>query len=187
MGDTPTYTLSITGEGLSLEREVDQATALAVVNLVLTGQKPQIPTQHIEALAPRPAGIPHPAVAAQGQAPSPPVSVKEYTHELGAQNNADFILAFAAYITSREGRERFTRDELKSFFPKAGEPVPKNYTRDFGNTVDWGWVAEDHEQPGQWYITRAGTNALENQFAKETRKTTRARRRSKPTEVSETE
>src|SRR5690606_38433132 len=84
-----------------------------------------------------------------------------------AKRNPDKILAIAAFLREATGAEDFSADEIKAYFPKAGEKVPANYNRDFKWVISSGWMAENHQQPDRFYITNTGRRALSEKFPKE--------------------
>lgn len=156
----PTVKLTLNGAGLSFERDLPQEAALAVINVVMGSQS-----------APRASSIaahpPADRVTSQ--------SLREYMAEVEASRNPEKILAIGAYLMA-SGQDAFTRDQVKSQFQSAGEPVPGNYPRDFTLTVAAGWIAERPGSPGQYYVTNTGRKALNDQFPKDTRRSiTRAR------------
>lgn len=173
------FKLTISGNGLSLDQEVDQATALSIMNIALGGQAcVQAPIN--AAPTSEHTSPPKQVQSAAPERATPPQSLREHVHDLGPRTNPDIILSIASFITKRDHRDHFTKDEIKALFPKAGEALPKNYSRDFNNVGEWGWIAEDPERDGHWYITTTGEAALDTGFSREARKTTsRARRRPK--------
>src|SRR4029079_17260039 len=84
-----TYELSLKGEGITVDRHVDEAIALQVLAIVMggaaaaggTGQQPGKPTQVLPG-----------ATSAQ--------SLREYLDEADPKRNVDTILAIAAYLNS---------------------------------------------------------------------------------------
>lgn len=164
----PIVKLTLHGAGLSFERDLPQETALAVINVVMGGQT-----------TPRTSPIVAHPPAGRGTSQS----LREYMAEVEASRNPEKILAIGAYLIA-SGQEGFTRDQVKSQFQSAGEPVPGNYPRDFTLTVAAGWIAERPGSPGQYYVTNTGQKALDERFPKDTRRSiTRARqprRRGRP-------
>lgn len=169
----PEYDLTLKGAGLTIERKVTESIALAVVSLVMGGDGSRLAPRRGAAAFP---GNPAASASVQGQA----MTVGEYLSEVEAKRNPDKILAFGAYLMDEMGRETFTRDELRSMFQKAAEPVPGNFHRDFTWAVQNRWLGEQTDAPGAYYVTKTGRTALGNKFAAEvkasTKLTTRRRR-----------
>jgi hypothetical protein len=90
--------------------------------------------------------------------------------EVNATRNVEKILTIANFI-EKQG-ETVTRDAIKTRFRDAAEPVPGNYPRDFRWTVKNGWLARVAGSPGEFYVTEAGHNAIEERFSAEIRKKT---------------
>lgn len=163
----PTYDLSLKGAGLTIERKIPESLALSVVALIMGGDGSR--------LAPRrgPATPAGGAGAGQGLG----TTVGEYLTEVEAKRNPDKILAFGAYLMDEMGRETFTRDEVRSMFQKAAEPVPGNFHRDFTWAVQNRWLGEQPGTPGAYYVTKTGRTALGNKFAAEVKASTKLPRR----------
>jgi hypothetical protein len=68
--------------------------------------------------------------------------------------------------------ETFTPDDVKKEFRNAAEPVPGNYARDWAWVVSNGWIAKSDE-PGEFYITIRGREALTQKFSADVKKATK--------------
>jgi len=178
-----TFDLSLSGSGIKLERKVGQAAALQILAIAMGsgGESASAPLALGALTQPQP-------THARGGAR---VSVREYLAEVGAKRNPDKILAIGKYLVEFRGQESFTSNDVKGQFRLAGEALPANYPRDFRWTVTNGWISEDHQAPGQYYVTGTGDEALESKFAKEIKKKTSlssgTRRRRKKKTTGETE
>jgi hypothetical protein len=159
-GSAPKYALSLKGEGMALEREIDQGTALEVVALVMSGAG-TLPVND--------------SIVIKHQVPRPRQggrqSLREYLDEVGANRNPDKIVSIAKYISDETGRN-FTRNDVKGRFQDAAEPVPGNFGRDYQWTVRNGWIAPVPGAKGDFYVTDAGTKAIEAKFSAEIKKKT---------------
>ena len=156
----PDYKLSLDGNGITVERQVPESVARAIIALVMGGS-PVIGVP----MAPQTAGFPGTRTVASGAAAQ---SVREYLDDTDAKRNPDKIVAVAGYLKS-QGTVSFTRDDVKQQFPKAGESIPGNYARDFALAVSTGWIAE-HGNTGSFYITSKGEKAIENGFGDKIRR-----------------
>src|SRR5438309_700004 len=115
-GETgPTFKLSLTGEGVTVEREVAGDVARDIIAVVLGGGIPR--------------GVRSTAPSATG------LSIREFIDETGAKKNPQIVTAIGQYLIDHEGQERFTRGDLKARFAQAGEPMPANLSRDVALAV----------------------------------------------------
>lgn len=96
--------------------------------------------------------------------PVRPVSLIELMQEKQPRTNVEKIALFAYYREKHEGKPRFARADLESYFAKARELPPANFDRDFANTVKNAWI---HEDENQSYITSKGIEAVESGFPSE--------------------
>jgi hypothetical protein len=153
----PMYDLSLQGNGVTVEREIPESIARMIVTLVMGGAAMSPIVGRMASSAGGTTGIEAPG------APESRQSVREFLNQVGPKRNADTITAIAAYLKN-SGQESFTRDQVKDYFRKAGEPSPSNYNRDFADALSTGWIAEDHTNVGSYYITASGEDALRSGF-----------------------
>lgn len=143
------YKLTLMGSGISIDREIDQATAERVVQAVFG-------THQMES-----------SQALRGpdqQNDVQPLSLREVLEESGARTIPEKIVVIGAYLRDQHAEGSFTREDNKGKFRTAGEPAPANYPRDFSKAIHAGWIAEDHQNPGQFYVTRRGDEILSKRF-----------------------
>jgi hypothetical protein len=153
----PTYSLTLKGEGISVSREVDQAVARSILEIVLGGD---------------------PEAAATGEHPKSPgvkggrnrVSLREFLDGSEAKRMPDKIVTIGEYLISQAGQEDFTGDDVRERFRAAGEVPPANFGRDFKWTISNGWVAEDPKKAGHYYVTQTGKTAIQGKFSGEIKK-----------------
>ena len=157
------YALSLTGDGISVQRQVPLSVALQIVSLAMGGID-----QNSRSSAQRP-------VSPQRRA-NPAVAIREFLDDVSAKRNPDKITAMAVYLRDHLGRESFSRDDVKALFRKAGEAAPANYARDFGVALSSGWIAEDHAASGEYYVTKSGDDALAERFAAKPARSKRKRK-----------
>jgi hypothetical protein len=154
------FSLSLSGDGINIEREIDREVALQVINVVLGvgGQRGSV------AINPEsPAAQLHAAV---------PLSLREYLDDVKAVRKPDQIVTIGHFICEHEHAGDFGRDDIRSRFASAREPLPANFSRDFAWTVKNGWVAEVHGKKDRYYVTSKGIQAVESHFSQETKKAT---------------
>ena len=115
----------------------------------------------------------HPAPA-ETRTSSRPLSIRELMQDKKPSTNMERIALFAYYREKYEGTSRFSRGDLEKYFAKARENPPKNYDRDFNNTVLKGWIHEDGEES---YITSKGLEAVESAFSEAGSKSSQPRKK----------
>ena len=150
------YRLTISGGGINVERLINGQTLAAVMASVMGADQPVVPAS----LA---GGVSPPLVDDSKVR----VSLREFLDEVHAKRKPDQIVAIGHYIMQFEGQVDFSRDEVKSQFSVAREPMPANFSRDFGVAEKKGMIAKVHAREGRYYVTNTGTGAIENKFAKE--------------------
>lgn len=163
---TPSYKLRLEGEGITLNRELTEEVALAVINVALGGAPTAAPS-------PRTGGAggaaATPARASSGETPG------EFIESLSATTNGEKIVAFGAFLHDDRGQADFTREDIKAMFRAAHESPPANFPRDFRAALASNEIAEEGSTE-RYFVTKTGRKALENKFAAP-RTTRRTRRR----------
>lgn len=162
----PSYALTLDGNGVTVKRDIPESVARAVIALVMGGST--APSSVAVSTGVGAAGNPPPTGTTVAQ------SVREYLDETDAKRNPDKIVTVAGYLKS-QGQLSFSRDDIKQQFPKAGEPIPGNYARDFALAVSTGWIAE-HANTGSFYITGKGEKAISGGFDDKIRRPATKRR-----------
>jgi hypothetical protein len=81
----------------------------------------------------------------------------------GAKNNAEKIVALAAYVLQDGELDTFTLDTIRPLFRRAREATPGNLNRDLDTAVTAGWIA-DGDNKGELYLTARVENVLEIGF-----------------------
>jgi hypothetical protein len=170
VGEERLYAFSLKGAGMNFAREVDEPTARALLHIALGGPAAVQDEQTKPASNRR-------------EQKSGSQSVREFLNEHQAKRNPEKIAAVGEYLAST-GVSSFSKDDLLSQFRIARESMPRNFRRDLTWTVATGWIAEDPQNPGNFYVTQTGKNAVEGNFSAEIKKksgfrSVRRRRRSK--------
>jgi hypothetical protein len=146
------FSLRLSGEGLSIEQQIEQRVALQVVQVVMGGGAPTITPQN--------AGIPE-SRSSDGVT----LSLREYLDKIGASKKPEQIATIAHYVCEIEGQPDFGRDDIRSRFITAREPPPGNFGRDFALALKNGWIAEVHGKKNRYYVTAKGAQAIANNFS----------------------
>lgn len=143
------YSLRLSGAGINIEQEVNQQVALQVVQVLMGG------------------GV----KAVSDPSPTEPLidgvslSLREYLDKISASKKPDQITTIAHYICDYEKQEDFSREDVRSRFLTAREPLPKNFGRDFAVALRNGWVAEVHGKKSRFYVTAKGLQAINSNFS----------------------
>ena len=149
------FNLKISGEGINVERKIDSGTLTTIMAAVIGAQRFDSPAS----LDPTNADVTPPL-----QQPS--MALREYLDKVEATRKPDQIVAIGHFISHYEAQPHFSQDEVRSHFSIAREPMPKNFSRDFGLTVKAGMIAKVYQKPGFFYVTKTGISAVERHFAK---------------------
>ncbi|MGQ0661963.1 hypothetical protein [Sphingosinicella sp.] len=167
--DSATYELKIDGSGLSLSRTIDESALRGILHVILGGGPLQGAPDTTKLIGPE-------STASAAQLGSKNrLSLREHLTATAAKRNPDKILAIADYLERVEGLHGFSKDDIKARFRAAGESPPGNFPRDFSWTVSNGWIAEDAQSKGQFYVTRTGQSAIEAGFSDDVTKTSKLR------------
>ena len=159
------YKISLTGNGLSVSKEIPEEVARRVLNLLLGGS--MISSGPARVVELRESPIRERPTSPDYSVRKPSISLREYLDEVQAKRNPDIILGIASHIVNHIGEESFGADDIRKFFSIAGEKMPANFGRDFRWVALNGWIAENHSTPGRYYITKRGQQALNEKFPKE--------------------
>lgn len=163
------FTVSIKGDGVTIEKSVPPRVARQMINLIMGGTDSDEPVSRQEELVSRTGA---PASSHPPRSVARRTSLREFLEEAQATRNPDKITAIAEYLALHEQVELFTRDDIKGRYRLAGEAAPANFPRDFGSAVRNGWIAEDSKSSGSFYVTSKGHAAVENKFSGEVKKAT---------------
>lgn len=164
------YRITVEGDGLNFTRSVSESIARDIMFVAMGGSVS--------------GGI----STRQGASPQLPSddstsrqTVGEYLQHVNARQNADKIVAIGLYLQETQDRQSFTRDEVKSMFPLAGERIPGNFSRDFATAIKSKWIAATGSASGEFFVTNSGRQAVQAQFADVSRRpaNSSSRRRSR--------
>lgn len=155
------YEVKVKGPGIAADRNVTLPKALAVLQIIF-GQEYSPPS----ALAPG-GGLSSLAIQKAptlGTGKGQRLSVREYLAEVAGKSIHAKIATVGRYIRDFEGLNDFSRDDIKARFRSAGELMPGNYPRDFQKAIQAGWIGEDPQNRGRFYVTRTGDEAIDRKF-----------------------
>ena len=147
------FRLQISGPGLDVDRMVNSETIAAVLSA---------------AMAPRPSGARETNVSSISDSDSSlstTTSLREFLDGVGATAKSDQIVAIGSFLSKVERQAEFSRNDIRSRFSSAREPMPSNFSRDFSKTLRKAFIAEVHKKPGFYYVTKTGMQAVQNHFS----------------------
>lgn len=154
-----TYNLTLKGNGVEISKEIGPTAAAAIIQLVMTNGA------NIFASV----ASPGPTASSAGQSTAAidgrRVSLREWVVECEAKSYPEKVVAVGLYMRDHEGAADFGRDDIRDRFRGAGEPPAANLPRDVSMAVKSGWIAEDHQNRGRFYVTRTGEEAVARHFA----------------------
>ena len=145
------YAFTLKGEGIDFAGSVDQPTARSLLDVALGGK----PLSSFE--------LPK-SESSTSKAGSPPISLREFMNAHSAKRIPEKIVAIGEFLT-RKGTADFSKDDVLAHFRIAREAMPGNFRRDFNWAIATGWVAEDSQNPGRFYVTQSGKQAVDGKFS----------------------
>jgi len=154
-GEAVAYHLSLSGTGISVDRDVPEEVALAVVSLVMGGS----------GVLPGRAGTS--ALAARVGSQLNPVSgdtVGEFVQASDASTIPEKIAAIGVFLADYRDKSVFSRGDVKAQFRAAFEPNPSNFPRDFQKAVRSRWIAASDGSKDAFFVTNTGRNAVVARF-----------------------
>jgi hypothetical protein len=174
------YHLSLQGPGLAIDKDIDPQLAGAIAQMTVSGSFRERPTTNVEQhILQKGPALSEPASPGLGQR----LSLREYLQATVSDRGIHTkILAVGRYLRDHEKQDDFSREDIRGRFRSAGEPQPANFARDFQKAVRAGWIAEDHENRGRFYVTRTGDQEVDRRQGQGSTPVSpaRARRRRRP-------
>lgn len=176
--DAGTYQITIKGDGLAVDRRIDEETARAVLNLLMgasPGNSAGVGGRQQERRIPAP-----------GEERQP--SIREFLNASGATRVIDKIAAIGLYLDEYEEQGQFDQRDIVDHFERASESVPANMARDLDSAVKASLIAKAAGDGKRYYVTNTGREAAAAQFSVEWRNKTRpkAKPRRKPNRAEKT-
>ena len=151
LGGQDALHLTLTGKGISIDRDVPEAVASQVIQLLLQ-----------ESPAARPGGNEPGAPRRHEGGPATTLAEMFVRHE--PKRNPDKI-AVIAFHAKAGGKATFQKADVRAGFRGAGEREPANFDRDWQWAVRNGWLGGNAKDG--FYITRTGEEVVRANFARE--------------------
>lgn len=139
------YRLIVEGQHLKFEQVVDASLAKRIIELSLLPQSTVNP------------------IIAPSAPTATPSDIRTYFDQFQPKRSPDKI-ATIAYYFKQTGLETFTSKEIGQAFQQAGEPTPKNLSRDLAWAVANKWLALTSGNTRSYYLTHYGQQAVESSF-----------------------
>lgn len=152
--DRETFNVSLVGPGIDIRREVGAEKVPLILSVLMGGELRDA------------AGVTQEASPIKPQA-TVKVSLREFLDEVKAITKPDQIVAIGHYMSTHEGKDTFSREDIKARFQSARERMPSNFPRDFNAAISRAMIAEDRVVSGQFYITKTGDQAIQRRFGSE--------------------
>lgn len=89
-------------------------------------------------------------------------SPRQVIVEANAKTNPQKIAALGRYICTRSQTDTFSASEVLDMMKRAGETLPKNFSRDLKHAVVLEYIYEGEE--GQFILTEKGKEAVDHHF-----------------------
>lgn len=167
--------ITVSGLGIQAEKEVSLQIAMSVMQLMFGGAPKDPP----EISGPENEQV-RPAYDASQPERMQRLSIREFLEEAGGSSFHEKIAAIGRYMRDHEAQQDFSRDDVKVRFRSAGEAMPGNFPRDFQKALQAGWIAEDPQNRGRFYVTRRGDDAIDQNFDGVSSPKVRIKRRRRP-------
>lgn len=175
----PLLSVTIEGEGISIKQQISSDLLPSLLALIL-GQ-PITKISHLDA-TPSQVGV----VASTKMPRRTGLSVVEYLNDKAPKSIPDTILVLGRYSEIHEGKEEFTKDDIRKLMRSARIPDPANFNRDFGISLSRAYI-QSVDDGKTFHVTQTGITILANpgpaDFSRARTGMGRIRRRVKPLET----
>lgn len=96
---------------------------------------------------------------------APTKSPREALMASKAKTNAQKIAVFGLYLQEQYKTEVFDPTEIKNLFSRAGEPMPRNFSRDLKDAIKLNYIFSSPEDSNKYTLTERAKNQVLNGFA----------------------
>lgn len=163
------YQLLITGPDLHLSTQLPQEKFELLMDLVVNSRATKQSETSVSNSTKLPESI---TLESTNQPVVQKPDLSQYFIQVNAQRTPDKITAYATLLRQKYDKDTFSRSDLVSAFERAQEPLPKNLSRDISWAEKIGWIAPSGQVDGEYYLTKAGAEAVQSKFPKELKKKT---------------
>lgn len=145
------FALTLVGDGISIDKKVSRQIASAVLTALMSDGATPTASER---------------TGAEKSHAKSSLSPREFLTESRASSNAEQITALGHYLCDHEGKENFSKDDIREAFRRAHEVIPKNLPRDTGTAIKAGWIHEAPGKSGRYYVTNTGMQRVESKFGR---------------------
>jgi hypothetical protein len=138
--------LKLDGQGISVEKEIDEEQLVEIMSLIFSsntvdstnGKKSKKEKKSETRLT----------------------SISEFISSVDVNKNSERIAAIVLYHADILDESSIEKEDIPSWFTKAGLSAPKNLPRDIKTAIKENLIAEVHDKKGVYYITNTGKDKL---------------------------
>lgn len=148
------YKIIIKGPSVSVDQEISEAQAKGFLVALFSGRAPSGKEDSKN----------------PGHLSDPPPdeldgdSLAAYIGSSNAKSGPEKITAIGSFLKKHRATPTFDRAGLEQAFSDAAETVPRNIPRDLKAAVKATWIAKKPGEPGVYYVTGGGQQAVASQF-----------------------
>jgi hypothetical protein len=163
--EPPKTQLDIKGPGLTFSREISDTMVLKIMGIVLgdSGAHDEPQTKETE--------------CSEEQRGGRREALSEYYRRVAPRRYSEKLTTIASYLQDVLGRQPFAPEDLRRQFRQVNETPPTNLSRDFRLALGEGWIAEEPNNSGQYYVTPTGLEAVRKRFSNDISWVSKPRRR----------
>lgn len=162
MNQDKSFKITITGPGISIDKELDENQLAKILPLAVSSSIQNTISQ------------------TSTDFQYPPLSIREYIDSKNPKTYPQKVVVVASYLRNILKKEKFTPEDVKIQLERAAEKITKNFLRDFKLALQAGWIAESYEVKGNYFVTSTGQSFIDNPdmiLAKTTNKVSRRAKR----------
>ncbi|MGY4893624.1 MAG: hypothetical protein ACO1N2_02950 [Candidatus Saccharimonadota bacterium] len=145
--------LQITGDGMSVNREITLTQAGKIVAFIGSEVEGEAPLQSLHLGA---GVIDEPAANTQQSRQS----LREKLEAANAKTHAQRITVLGYHLSSLSQEGEFTISELKQLYPQAREKMPPNFSRELDLAITSGYLEGVHGKKDTYYVTNTGEDSI---------------------------
>lgn len=163
-GDGPSPTIAevtVKGPGISITRPVDEATMSGIIGL-LFGAAPAAPVARGGGASG--GGQITPTSGQQSSKWRADLTLGEFIDLTGPTTFPHKICAAGYYLMKLQGRQSFSRDDVRTALVNAHEDMPSNFARDWNAAASSNLIAQKPGESGLFIVPRTGRTAVDSHF-----------------------
>lgn len=139
--------LKLEGQGVSVEKEIDKEQLVKIMSLIFSSNTAD--------------NIHGKESKKEDKSEKRLTSIGEFINSVDANKNSERIAAITLYHADILDKSSTEKEDISSWFTKAGLSAPKNLPRDIKAAIKEDLIAELHDKKDVYYITNTGRDKLE--------------------------